>query len=106
MIVQFYGVGKTAAAIIAVAEATADSLAWRHRRVGGWGDEVVQVWCQPGAGILQCLCDSCKILVAIMEQSNAVKAHDVRTSASNIVRALRDSFTINVLQSCNVCTIE
>ncbi len=56
MIVQFYGAGKTAAAMIAAAVATAD------RRVRVWGGEVVRVWCQPGAGILQCLCDSCKIL--------------------------------------------
>ena len=46
----------------------------RHRRVGGGDgvggglDDVVRVWCQRGAGILQCLCDACKILVAIMER--------------------------------------
>ncbi len=39
-------------------------------------------------------------------QLNAIKVHDVRTSAGNIVRALRDSFTMYVLQSCNVCTIK
>ncbi len=72
----------------------------RNRRVGGWRGDVVRVWCQPGAGILQCQCDSCKILVAIMEQLNAIKAHDVRTSAGNIVRPLCDSFTMYMLQSC------
>jgi hypothetical protein len=76
MIVQFYGAGKAAAAIIAAAAANTDRLArsetvfgnCRHRRVGGWGGDVARVWCQPGTGILHCLCDVCKISVAVMER--------------------------------------
>ncbi len=64
----FYGAGKAAAAIIAAA-ATADSLArsvsFFLENTGiaglGWGGDVVRVSRQPGAGILQYLCDACKI---------------------------------------------
>ncbi len=68
----------------------------RHRRAEEWGGDVVRVSYQPGAGILQYLCDSCKTLVAIIErQLGAVKAHDVCTSAANIVRALQDGTCVS-----------
>jgi hypothetical protein len=66
----------------------------------------VQIWRQSCADILQCLCDACKILVAIMEQKWAVKLHDARTGAANIVMDLRDSFTMCALLSFDVCTTE
>ena len=39
----------------------------KHHKVGEWRGDV-RVWCQPGAGILQYLCDGSKILVTIMER--------------------------------------
>ena len=54
--------------------------------------------------------DCCKILVAIIERQSAVKAHNVCTSAANIVNAnivqCMHDLRIMLRFPCNACTIE